>query len=175
MTVKDRMDGGAAGSGEGGERQIDPSVETARRILAMRRLRDRLLGDFFAEPSWDILLDLYVQTHEGKIVTVSQLSLATGAPPTTALRWINTMAEAGLLARRQDAADGRRVIVSLSDRGEEAMRLLLASVLSAIETPFDGADRVARKPTRARSLRARCETSPSSSTPSSTRDPETAS
>jgi DNA-binding MarR family transcriptional regulator len=153
----------------------DESIEIARCILAMRRLRDRLLGEFFSEPAWDILLDLYVQTHEGKIVTVSQLSLSTGAPPTTALRWINTMAETGLLARRSDEADGRRVVVSLSDRGEENMRLLLASVLSAIErpraqTPMDGG-----KPAAAKPLRSRCETSPSSSTPSSTHDPETAS
>jgi DNA-binding MarR family transcriptional regulator len=154
---------------------LDPSVKIARRILAMRRLRDRLLGDFFAEPSWDILLDLYVQSHEGRIVTVSQLSLATGAPPTTALRWINTMAEAGLLARRQDETDGRRVLVSLSERGEEAMRLLLASVIAATEAPLPGTDGPERKLDGAQSLRLRCETSPSSSTPSSTHDPETAS
>ena len=55
-------------------------------VVNGRPVRDRLLGDFFSEPSWDILLDLYVQTHEGRTVTVSQLSLATGAPPTTALR-----------------------------------------------------------------------------------------
>jgi DNA-binding MarR family transcriptional regulator len=167
--------GGAIRSGTDGEKPADPSVEVARRILAMRRLRDRLLGDFFAEPSWDILLDLYVQTHEGRTVTVSQLSLATGAPPTTALRWINTMAESGLLTRRQDLTDGRRVLVSLSERGEEAMRLLLASIISTIEGPLAETAATERKPTEAGSLRTRCETSPSSSTPSSTHDPETAS
>jgi DNA-binding MarR family transcriptional regulator len=95
----------------------------------MRRLRDRLLGDFFAEPAWDILLELYAQTHEGKIVTVSQLSLSTGSAPTTALRWINTMAKSGLLDRSTDVADARRVVVTLSERGEESIRLLLASLL----------------------------------------------
>jgi DNA-binding MarR family transcriptional regulator len=173
--VAGKTNDGAGRSGQGGERETHPSVEVARRILAMRRLRDRLLGDFFAEPSWDILLDLYVQTHEGRTVTVSQLSLATGAPPTTALRWINTMAEAGLLARRQDETDGRRVLVSLSERGEEAMRLLLASVLAAAEAPLAGSGAAERKPDETNSLRSRCETSPSSSTPSSTHDPETAS
>ncbi|HEY0312193.1 MAG TPA: winged helix DNA-binding protein [Allosphingosinicella sp.] len=170
--TKNSMGAAVSGDAQSGEHS---SIEVARRILAMRRLRDRLLGDFFSEPSWDILLDLYVQTHEGRTVTVSQLSLATGAPPTTALRWINTMAEAGLLSRRSDEADGRRVLVSLSERGEEAMRLLLASVLSAIETPINGRAMTARKPARAKSLRSRCETSPSSSTRSSTHGPETAS
>jgi DNA-binding MarR family transcriptional regulator len=153
----------------------DRSIDLARRILGMRRLRDRLLGAFFAEPAWDILLELYVQTHEGRIVTVSQLSLSTGAPPTTALRWINTMAKEGLLVRRTDEADARRVIVSLSAQGEEAMRLLLASVLSDLDTPIG--DRTGLDGSRgaAQSLRSRCETSPSSSTPSSTQGRETAS
>jgi DNA-binding MarR family transcriptional regulator len=155
------------------ERTPDLSIALARRILGMRRLRDRLLGEFFAEPAWDILLDLYVQSREGKTVTVSQLSLATGSPATTALRWINTMARAGLLSRRTDETDARRVVVTLSAKGEEAMRLLLASVLNELETPL--AATPARKPPRARSLRTRCETSPSSSTPSSTQGPETAS
>lgn len=112
------------------------AIDLARRILAMRRLRDRLLGAFFSEPAWDILLELYVQTHEDRTVTVSQLSLSTGAPPTTALRWINTMAREGLLVRRSDDADARRVIVSLSPEGEKSMGLLLASVLSELETPM---------------------------------------
>jgi hypothetical protein len=90
------------------------------------------------------------------------------------------MAETGLLVRRSDAADGRRVLVSLSDRGEQNMRLLLASVLSAIETPLNGAAAGGRKQAGgkqvgAKPLRSRCETSPSSSTASSTHDPETAS
>lgn len=153
----------------------DSSVALARRILAMRRLRDRLLGEFFAEPAWDILLELYVQTHEGKVVTVSQLSLSTGSPPTTALRWINTMAKSGLLDRRNDEADARRVLVRLSEGGEESMRLLLASVLSEFEPTLAGTRANGGKPARARSLRERCETSPSSSTPSSTHGPETAS
>jgi DNA-binding MarR family transcriptional regulator len=141
MRVKDggvvaaRGDKGKA-EGESVPALEDQSIDLARRILAMRRLRDRLLGAFFAEPAWDILLELYVQTHEDRTVTVSQLSLSTGAPPTTALRWINTMAREGLLVRRSDDADARRVIVSLSREGEESMRLLLASVLSELETPM---------------------------------------
>jgi DNA-binding MarR family transcriptional regulator len=120
------------------ERAPDISVALARRALAMRRQRERVLGEFFAEPAWDILLDLYVQSHEGRTVTVSQLSLSTGAPPTTALRWINTMAEAGLLVRRPDEEDARRVLVSLTERGEDAMRDLLASVIPELETPLTG-------------------------------------
>ena len=105
------------------------SIELARRILAMRRLRDRLLGSFFSEPSWDILLELYVQTHEGKTVTVSQLSLSTGAPPTTALRWIKRLTDEGIFVRTADPRDGRRVFIDLSERAAEA----IAAYVRAIE------------------------------------------
>ncbi|MBV9931560.1 MAG: winged helix DNA-binding protein [Alphaproteobacteria bacterium] len=168
--------GGKSGTGDvAAPAREEMSVDLARRILAMRRLRDRLLGEFFAEPAWDILLDLYVQSHGGKVVTVSQLSLSTGAPATTALRWINKMAQEGLLTRRSDELDGRRVIVTLSARGEEAMHLLLASVLSELETPLGTRTGLDGSRSAAQSLRSRCETSPSSSTRSSTHDPETAS
>jgi DNA-binding MarR family transcriptional regulator len=157
-------------------RPEDLTVALARRILAMRRLRDRMLGAFFAEPAWDLLLELYVETHQGQTVTVSQLSLATQSPPTTALRWINTLAKAGLMVRRTDADDARRVLVTLTPRGEEGVRALLESVVAELETPLGGnGAAAARKPARAKSLRPRCETSPSSSTPSSTQGPATAS
>jgi DNA-binding MarR family transcriptional regulator len=173
--VKAKAKSAAAGNGAAAAGAEDASIELARRILSTRRLRDRLLGQFFAEPAWDILLDLYVQTHAARIVTVSQLSLSTGAPPTTALRWINTMAREGLLVRRSDETDGRRVVVALSAKGEEAMRLLLASVVAEIGVPPAQEERLDGSRGAAQSLRSRCETSPSCSTPSSTRGPETAS
>jgi DNA-binding MarR family transcriptional regulator len=156
------------------EQGADPSVALARRILAMRRRRDRLLGDFFAEPAWDILLTVYAEAHEGRNVTVSGLSVATGAPATTALRWINAMARAGLVGRGSDPTDARRVLVTLTPKGGKAIRRLLASLGSGPQPAADTPSTKARKPARTRSLRERCETSPSSSTPSSTRDPATA-
>ena len=37
-------------------------------------------------------------------------------PPTTALRWIKTLTDNGLIERIADPQDGRRVFVQLSDR-----------------------------------------------------------
>jgi hypothetical protein len=41
--------------------------------------------DLFADPGWDILLDLYAARQEGKQVSVSSLCIAAAVPPTTAL------------------------------------------------------------------------------------------
>ena len=46
---------------------------------------------------------------EHKRVSVTSLCIASGVPPTTALRWIAQMSEAGLLERVEDEADRRRV------------------------------------------------------------------
>ena len=47
--------------------------------------------------------------------------LDAGVPPTTALRWISQMVEAGLLERVEDETDRRRAFITLSDKAAEAM------------------------------------------------------
>jgi DNA-binding MarR family transcriptional regulator len=91
-------------------------------MLRARRLRDEHFpGDLFADPAWDILLDLMAARLERKQVTVSSLCVAAAVPPTTALRWIGVLAERGLLVRAADAADRRRAFVELSDAGARAL------------------------------------------------------
>ena len=40
--------------------------------------------------------------------------MAAAVPPKTALRWITAMMDSGMLVRRQDLADARRVFIELS-------------------------------------------------------------
>ena len=97
-------------------------LEFIRAMLRARRLRDEHFpGDLFADPAWDILLDLMAARLERKQVTVSSLCVASAVPPTTALRWIGVLAERGLLVRAADAADRRRAFVELSDAGARAL------------------------------------------------------
>lgn len=89
--------------------------EQLREIIKLRRMRDRFFApDLFADPAWDILLDLKAAALEGQHVSVSSLCIAASVPPTTALRWITAMTENGMLLRRQDPADARRVFIELS-------------------------------------------------------------
>lgn len=118
-----------------------------RALLRARRLRDQLLsGDLFADPAWDILLDLIAARLERTQVSVSSLCIAAAVPPTTALRWIRHLTERGLLQREADPVDGRRIFVALSIGGADAMmrwlrdsRALLAAAAgigeAAHETP----------------------------------------
>ena len=91
-------------------------AKSVREIIKKRRLRERYFdAGLFADPAWDILLDLKAAHVEGQNVSVSSLCIAAAVPPTTALRWITAMTESGMLIRRLDPDDARRVFIELSD------------------------------------------------------------
>jgi hypothetical protein len=91
-------------------------------VLRARRLRDRFFaGDLFADPGWDIILDLMVARLAGERVSVSSLCIAAAVPPTTALRWIRQLTDRAVVRRIDDAADGRRVFIELSDETARAV------------------------------------------------------
>lgn len=99
-----------------------PDPRMVRRIIRQRQLRGRFFdGELFADPAWDMLLDLTAARAENLRVSVTSLCIASGVPPTTALRWIGQMTEAGLLQRVQDDVDRRRAFVALTDKAAEAM------------------------------------------------------
>ncbi len=99
-----------------------PRSALVREIIRQRQLRARFFDDgLFADPAWDILLDLTASKVEGKQVSVSSLCIAACVPPTTALRWIGQMTEAGLLDRVRDPIDRRRAFIELSDKAAGAM------------------------------------------------------
>lgn len=99
-----------------------PEPRLVRRIIHQRQLRTRFFpGDMFADPAWDMLLDLTAATAEGTRVSVTSLCIASGVPPTTALRWIAQMTEAGLVQRLEDHTDKRRAFIGLSDASISSM------------------------------------------------------
>lgn len=109
-----------------------PDPRLVRRIIRQRQLRARFFdGDLFADPAWDILLDLTAARAEHTRVSVTSLCIAAGVPPTTALRWISQMVEAGLLARVEDEIDRRRAFIALADKAADAMARYFAELGSA--------------------------------------------
>ncbi|MCT8002897.1 hypothetical protein NZL82_13530 [Sphingomonas sanguinis] len=101
-------------------------AELVRRMIRARRLRDGFFGaGLFEEPAWDMLLDLYAASLEGSQVSVSSLCIAAAVAPTTALRWIGKMTEAGLFARQPDPGDRRRAFMVLTPRALDGMRAYL--------------------------------------------------
>ncbi len=93
-----------------------------RSVIRTRRLREQFFkGDIFADPAWDMLLDLMAARVERQRVAVSSLCIAAAVPPTTALRWIKSLCDQGLFVRIADPEDGRRVFIELS--GDAAARM----------------------------------------------------
>jgi DNA-binding transcriptional ArsR family regulator len=98
-------------------------------LYASRRMRDRHLpGDLFGEPAWDMLLDLFVRGTQGKKTAVTSLCLASGVPATTALRWIKSLQDAGLVLREESEQDRRVAYLKLSASGFAALRRYLIGV-----------------------------------------------
>jgi DNA-binding MarR family transcriptional regulator len=109
---------------------VDPAaLDRIRGILRSRRLRDRFFeAGLFADPAWDILLDLYRAELGRYRVPVSSLCIAAAVPATTALRWIKTLEQKGLVLRQADPNHGRRIYVSLSTEAARAMERLLSAL-----------------------------------------------
>ncbi|PTD26138.1 hypothetical protein [Sphingomonas fennica] len=110
--------------------RTEPDVDAAyvRAIIRGRRLRDNYFpAELFADPAWDMLLDLMAARLEGSDVAVSSLCIAAAVPPTTALRWIKTLTDSGLFVRIADPHDGRRVFITLSDAAAAGMLNYLAA------------------------------------------------
>lgn len=124
-----------SGGDDGSERLVRatrpalPDPRLVRKIIRQRQLRARFFdGDLFGDPAWDMLLDLTAARAEHTRVSVTSLCIASGVPPTTALRWIGQMTESGLLLRVEDEADRRRAFITLTDRAADAMARYFAEL-----------------------------------------------
>jgi len=105
------------------------SADVVRSVIRARRLRARFFSEeLFADPAWDMLLDLLQAEIAQLRVPVSSLCIAAAVPATTALRWLKAMVSEGLFVRRADPHDGRRVFVELSPDASSALRRYFAEV-----------------------------------------------
>lgn len=105
------------------------SADTVQAVIRARRLRTRYFPEhLFADPAWDMLLDLLQAEIAQLRVPVSSLCIAAAVPATTALRWLKSMVQDGLFVRRADPHDGRRVFVELAPEASRALRRYFAEV-----------------------------------------------
>ncbi len=105
------------------------AVDSVRKIIRARRLRARYFPEhLFADPAWDMLLDLLQAELSQLRVPVSSLCIAAAVPATTALRWLKSMVAEGMFVRRADPHDGRRVFVELAPATRTALRQYFAEL-----------------------------------------------
>jgi len=105
------------------------AADTVRAVIRARRLRTRFFPEhLFADPAWDMLLDLLQAELAQLRVPVSSLCIAAAVPATTALRWLKTMVTEGIFLRRADPHDGRRVFVELAPDASRTLRRYFAEL-----------------------------------------------
>lgn len=98
------------------------SESRVRGILNLRTRRAQIFDNaLFGEPAWDMLLQLYDARLQRRTEYVTGLCVASGVPPSTALRWITSLLDSDWIERSFDLGDRRRVIVSLTVKGVDAM------------------------------------------------------
>ncbi len=105
-----------------------PDAAVIRRLIKARQMRAQFFdAALFADPAWDILLDLSAARAEQRQVSVTSLCIAAGVPATTALRWIGQMVDSGLLLRLSDPHDRRRAYIALAEETAQAMARYFAA------------------------------------------------
>lgn len=111
---------------EGGGRIAATAV---RDIIRARAAREQFFPDgLFADPAWDILLDLFCAEMDQRRIAVGSLCIGARVPATTALRWIDVLLRHQLIEKRTDPLDKRRVFVSLTEQGSAAMQAYFATL-----------------------------------------------
>lgn len=107
----------------------DDRLTTAR---AWKRANEVVTSVFdrslFGNPAFDIMLELYIAQAELRLARVKSVSIASGAPPTTALRYLTTLIERGWVRRLGDPADRRVAILQLTPSGFDRVVQVLDGV-----------------------------------------------
>jgi hypothetical protein len=107
---------------------IGRQAEITKMIQVRAARSNHFSADLFADPAWDILLDVALSTAERRRVSVSSLCLAAAVPTTTAHSWIVRLLNQGLLSRVRDQMDRRRCWVTMTAKAEAGMVRYLDSV-----------------------------------------------
>lgn len=96
-------------------RKLHQMSRAAEDLYRFRRSRDAMLPSaLLGEPAWDMLLDLFIHEVEGRKISITSLCLASSAPSTTALRYIDLLEKHGLLSRTKCTTDQRVTFVHLT-------------------------------------------------------------
>jgi DNA-binding MarR family transcriptional regulator len=86
--------------------------------LRLRRRRERTFNlGYFGDAAWDILLELERAQRMGHKIAITDIGVESRIPLTTVLRYLTRLEKDGLITRRVDPNDRRRVFVALTSDG----------------------------------------------------------
>lgn len=113
-----------------------PLADFAESLYRHRRRRGRYLPDhIFAEPAWDILLDLYINGVRGRPVSITSACIAGDIPATTGLRWLGVLEQEKLIEREVSKTDARVTLVQLTAAARRQLREFFAEAARTTVMP----------------------------------------
>jgi len=109
-------------------------IERAKASVIERKRRSQFFGRMmFGEPGWDILLALYIAEVSGPNQSVGSVSQLIDKPLSTAIRWIDYLDKARLIARVRHPLDTRVLLLELTDKGRQALDVYFATMPDGIK------------------------------------------
>lgn len=76
----------------------DYAASLANAVLEFRRSRSKILPpELFAEPAWDLLLELFVADAEGRRLTARQVCGRSNIAPTVMSHWLKHLSQSGFV------------------------------------------------------------------------------
>jgi hypothetical protein len=110
--------------------KTDASALTEKQIAAileLRRARAKYFGtELFADPAWDILLQLFAAKLGGRRLRLADLE--TLAPRTTLARWAAVLEERGFVSCHFEPGGNTKLSLEISPLGAARMSELLRSL-----------------------------------------------
>lgn len=114
----------------------DQRLDLCRTLILQRTLVIETVGTpLCANPVWDMLLDLYLADRADQLLYIWPLSVAGKIPISSAHRKIEIMVQKGMVVRKVDESDRRRVGIQLSDGFREKLEEIFDRLATAIEQP----------------------------------------
>ena len=100
--------------------------EILETLIKSLKERSRVFGDgLVGDPVWEMLLDLAIAQERGEAVSTTSLCIGARIATTTGLRRIDELERMGMIKRKADTSDRRRMMVTLTPLGDERMQAFL--------------------------------------------------
>ena len=108
------------------ERQNRSLIDLARGYQQIWQTRHAAFAAIENEYAWNIILDLFLAAHDGRSVSMTKACAVSGAPVTSALRYVRALEAGGMISRLD--RENRRVDLSLTEQGDRAAEAFLRSL-----------------------------------------------
>lgn len=128
---------GTIAAGAAADVALERALEGLFRLTGNRRFDDRqarAVGAVVTRAGYALLRSL----EENGPLGLGALAAAAAMDTATASRQVNRLVDEGLVSRRTDAADGRAVLLALTERGGDVYRRIVAHRLGVLAKVLDG-------------------------------------